>query len=319
MANNFVDIQSQAIIIATMIDKMTVRPLRPRYIFDGVAKQKEWNLNTNPTKGDKVEFPVLAAFSANTAALDPTTAAITGSKKPSYTRSNVSLELYGDHSTIDIMEFRPETFADAITDIAWSLMDQGMNSLNKLARDVLDGNAYTLPASRGTFSTTYHGYASGDGTAGQMGPIKAIDVRRVISEFKAANVMPFSDGYYVGIVTPAQSTQLRSETGNAAWTAPAISGDASAQRVWNGDIGTFEGCRFIVNTENYALTNTAFAYFVGDDSLGKAIGTDLTVKLNSTLHGNHENLLGIHWHALVGYKVIRRDGVRIISSSTSNK
>ena len=98
MAGNFIDIASQAIAISTMIDKMTVRPLRPKYIFDGVAKQKLWNLNTNPTKGDTVEFPVLAAFSANTAALDPTATTI-GSQTTTYTRSSVALQLYGDHSS----------------------------------------------------------------------------------------------------------------------------------------------------------------------------------------------------------------------------
>jgi N4-gp56 family major capsid protein len=314
MANSYIDIASQAIVIATMIDNMTVKPLRGNYIFDGVAKQKQWNLNSTPVKGDTVEFPVLAAFSANTSALDPTATTL-GSKKTVYTRKSCAIDAYGDHSTIDTLEYRPETFVDITSDVAWSLLDQGMNSVNKLARNVLDLNRFTNEAS-GTISGTYHYYGS-NGTFSSMGPLRARDVREIVADLKSDNVSPYADGYYIAIVTPAQSTQLRSETGNAAWGGAAVAGDASVQRVWAGDIGTYEGCRFIVNTENYTLTDTSHAYFVGSDSLGKAIGKDLAVKMKPSLDGPHANLLTLSWSAIIGYKVIRREGVRIVSTTTT--
>ena len=51
MANNFNDIITQAAIIATSFDNLSVEPLRPRYIFDGLAMEKNWNLLFMTTKG----------------------------------------------------------------------------------------------------------------------------------------------------------------------------------------------------------------------------------------------------------------------------
>ena len=38
MANTFNDVASMAQVIATSFDNMTVRPLRPNYIFDAVCQ-----------------------------------------------------------------------------------------------------------------------------------------------------------------------------------------------------------------------------------------------------------------------------------------
>jgi N4-gp56 family major capsid protein len=319
MANNFIDVQSQAIVIASAMDTLSLKPLLPRYVFDGVAKQKVWNLNNSPIKGDTIEFPVLAEVSANTAALDPTNATRSGSVKTSYTRSSVSLSLYGDHSTIDMLQFRPETFVDISSDVVFTLQDQAMKSINNLARNVLDLNKYTNEAS-GTLSSTYHYYGSQGTGSSNIGPLKAIDVREVRSDLQAANVEPFADGYYIAICGPKVANQLRAETGNAAWGAAVLAGDASVQRRFNGDIGTFEGCRFIVdNTVTVASGGgTATSYFVGQDSLGKAIGFDARVQLNPIPAGNHHNLYTYFWDALLGYKVIRREGVRIVSTTNVN-
>ena len=314
MANNFIDSTSLATVIGTSFDGMTVRPLRPEYIFDGVSQEKMWNLNTNPNRGDTMVFVVQSALSANTAALDPTAATITGSQKTSYTRKNVSLNLYGDHAVEDILQFRAETFVDDALDIAFAMQDQAMNSLNLIARDAMDKNRFSNEAS-GTISSTYHFYGS-SGTASNIGPLRAIDVRKIVSKLKGDNVRPFEDGNYLAIIDPVQSTQLRAETGNAAWKEAAVAGDGSATRIWAGDIGVFENTRFIVNnTVKGAGSNTITAYFVGREAVGKAMGRDLRVTTKSTLDGPHENLLTFFWDTLVGYRVIRREALRTIETN----
>ena len=316
MANNFIDKVSQAQVIATSFDNMTVRPLRPRYVFDGMAKEKSWNLNSNPNKGDALQFPVLDAISANTAALDPTNATITGSVKTVYTRRSVTLTLFGDHATVDTIEFRPEAFVDAMADVAFSMQDQGMNSLNLIARQAFFINKFSNEVS-GTLSSTFH-YFGSQGTVSTIGPLKAIDVRLIVADLKADNVETFEDGFYMAVVHPNVSTQLRAETGNAAWGAAVLAGDGSVQRRFNGDIGTFEGVRFIVNPAvNGAGTGTLTSYFTGREGVGKAIGKDLSVSMKPELEGPHSNLAVFRWNALVGYKVIRREAVRIVSTTAS--
>jgi len=198
MANNFVDKITMAQIIGTIFDTSAVKPLRPKYIFDGLAKEKEWELSRMPKRGDTLQFTVFSALSANTSALDPTTSAITGSQKLTYTRKTVSLEAYGDHSTIDTFEMSNETFLNEVSDHVFGLSDQALNSRNKLARSAFDSNRYANGAS-GTLSSTYHFYAS-NGTASSMGAMKALDVRKMRAKLEGDNVERFGNGAYLAII-----------------------------------------------------------------------------------------------------------------------
>lgn len=317
MANNFNDATSQAAIIATAFESMSVKAFRPAYVFDNVAQEKLWNLPTMPNRGDALQFTRLAALSANTGALD-VTATTLGSQKNAYTRVSVSMDAYGDHMTMDTLELGNESFVDAVSDGAFLMQDQGMNSVNLLARDAIDKNQYSNTVS-GTLSSTYHYYAS-NGTASSMGVLKAIDIRKVVADLKGANVPTFEDGYYIGIIDPNVATQLRSETGNAAWGGAVLAGDQSVQRRFNGDIGTFEGVRFISSTEcRKQGTGTVSTYFLGRDGVGKAVGRNLQVSVKPDLDGPHSNLLTIRWNCLLGYGIVRRESIRVISSSQSQR
>lgn len=315
MANNFNDSTITAV-IGTSFDGMTIRPLRPEYPFDAASQEKVWDLNSNPNRGSAMTFVVQSAQSANTAALDPTAATISGSVKESYTRRSVTLELYGDHSVLDTLQFPKESFVNNALDVAFSMQDQAFNSINLLARTKADLNKYSNEAS-GTISSTYHFYGS-SGTASTIGPLKAIDVRKITAKMKASNVKTYEDGNYICILDPLVATQLKAETGNDAWRAAAIAGDQAVQRVWAGDIGVFEGVRFIVNNTCLgAGTDTVTAYFLGREGIGKALGADLRVKTKSSMDGPHDNLLTFFWDVLLGYKVIRREAVRTIQTDGS--
>jgi N4-gp56 family major capsid protein len=314
--SNFIDKTNLAQVIGTTFDTVTVKPLRPKYVFDLLAQSKVWDLNSNPTKGGSMSFPILAAYSANTGALDPTAATITGSQKTSYTRRTVTLEAYGDHSVLDTFESHNETFVNDVADAAWSLTDQAMNSLNLLARSAMDLNKYGNEVS-GTLSQTYHAYGSYGFGAGTAGPLKAADVRNVVSRFRSNNVPPFADGLYRGVIDPIQYTQLRADAATTgSWT-------NSTQYVDNapfalGEMGDFEGVRFITsNTNEGNGTNTISAYFIAPEFCGKAIGRDVQVESSSTLHGPQQNLLVMNWNALVGYKIVRREAGIIVQTTNT--
>ena len=318
MANNFNDVVNQAAVIATSFDSMSFAALRPRYIFDALAQEKRWDLNRNPNKGDTMTFTVRTAIGANTATLSPTSTAINGGKTLSYTRRSVSLIPYGDYASTDVFEMQPETFVDFMSDVAMDIGDQGFNSLNKVARNAFDLNRYADETS-GILSTTYHFYASGlSNTPGNMGPLKAADVRCIVQKLKAANVEPYENGFYRSVIDPITATQLRAETGNAAWRAAALAGDERAGQIFTGSIGIFEGVEFIVNNEvSGAGTGTLTSYFMGREAVGKAIGRDIRVSMKPELEGPHSSIAIMRWNALVGYKIIRRDALYIVEGNNT--
>lgn len=317
MANKFNDTVNLSAVIGTSFSGVSLKPLRPKYIFDALCNSKEWNLNTNPNRGDAITFTTISAWSSNTGALTPTTATITGSQYLSKTRRSVSLELYGDHTVIDTLELKAESFQDEIADAAFNLADQAGNSLNLLARTAMDLNKYSNEAS-GTLSSTYHCYGTstaGFNTSGTMGKLTAATVRAVVAKLRAANVKPFGDGLYYAIVHPNQYTQLRSDAATqATWTSSKQYVESGASDMFYGDAGIFEGCRFIINDQVKALTNTISAYFVGQEFVGKGVGLDLRVATNPVLAGPHANLLTMFWDVLCGYKVLRREAGIIVST-----
>lgn len=317
MSSLFIDKTTLAQVIATSFDSAVVRPLRPKYIFDEVCKEKVWNLNTNPNKGDTMVFTTLSAYSANTAAMDPTATTINSGGTLTHTRRTVVLSAYGTYSVVDLFESHAETFVDDVADAAFNLADQARNSLNVLARAAMNLNKFSDETS-GTLSGTYHRYGSyGAGTPSTVGPMKAKDIRAIVSQFRGDNVEPFGEGLYRAIIDNVQYTQLRFDSDNAGWTETTKYVDNSMLLL--GDIGIFEGVRFIVNNQVSGHgTNTVSSYFLGNEFCGKGIGKDLEVRSGDKMEGRFDNLLKLYWTALVGYKIIRREAGVIMETSNSS-
>ena len=317
MANAFNDIVNLATVIGTTFSGDTIKPLRPKYVFFALAQERVWNLASTPTRGDAVTFPILSALSSNTAGFTPTTTTISGSQKLVYTRKSITLALYGDHAVYDMLQTRAETFTDDMSNLVYSMQDQAMNSINKVARAVIDLNRFSNSAS-GTLSSTYHYYGS-SGTVSTMGALKAKDIRNIVADFKIANVMPFPDGFFYAVISPAQKTQLRADSDNASWTTSSIYNANGDSLKINGEIGVFEGVRFIESSEVPTLTNTIRGFFLGAEGVGKAVGNDLRIATNPTMAGPHANNLVIYWDALIGYGVLRRDAVKIVSTKNAKR
>lgn len=311
MANKFNDSVNWENVIGTTYDTISVKPLRPMYIFDMLCKEKTWDLNRTPIKGDTLKFSILSAYSANTTELSATSTAINGGQVNSYSLKTVSLAPYGDYAVTDTFELQPETFLDETSDVAVNLIDQGANSVNVLAKAEMYKNQYSNGVS-GTLSSTYHAYGN-QTTAGSMGYLTAKDVRATVAAFRSTNVQTWG-GLYQAVITPNQQAQLMADTDNSSWMESKKYVESGAIELANGDVGIFQGVRFIVNSEVPETSNTAQAIFIGKDFCGKAIGKNLQVSTNPTLHGPHHNLLITNWNALLGYKNIRRESGYIIST-----
>jgi N4-gp56 family major capsid protein len=309
MSNTFNDVVNLYNIIGTTFSSDGLEPLRPQYIFDAVCKSKVWNLNTSPSKGDAVTFTLRSALTQNTAAFSPTATTIAGQEVLSYTRKSLSLSPYGRHATYDTYQQKAETFMDDVMDLSEAMTDQSLNSINVLARKVMDDNRFA--GSSTAISSTYNYYAS-SGTVSTMGALKAKDIRAIVADLKNANVKPFADGNYICILHPYAKTQLRADSDNASWTESSKYNVLGEQLKLNGDIGVFEGVRFIENNQVKTLTNTCYAYIMGDEAVGKAIGKDIRVASKSYLDGPHESILTIYWDALLGYGMLRREALKVV-------
>jgi hypothetical protein len=148
--------------------------------------------------------------------------------------------------------------------------------------------------------------------------LNAYHVKNILDELRNRNVPGFNaaDGDYVCIGSP---TALRGVK-DALETISSYT-ESGIKRVWNGEVGRYDGCRFIVDTfatrytySGTARTKTAIswtgaksapAYFFGSGTVREAVVVpeEIRVKI-PTDYGRSK---GLAWYSLGGWAIDRED------------
>jgi N4-gp56 family major capsid protein len=220
--------------------------LRPQLMFDLQATVRSTNQSH---VGASVTFTKMNDMAIVTTPLDEytdvTAVALTD------TPLTVTLAEYGA-ATISTAKLRGTAFIEFDPTAANRLAFNAGATVDRLARDAagLTTNELVL------------------NTLG--GPITSALIRKARSILEVANFSRFPDGYYRAIISPYQAVDLEQETGAGGWRIPHEY--SSIGEIFRGEIGIYEGFRFIVNNTLAAGTeaNTARAFFLGPEGLAKA-------------------------------------------------
>jgi len=161
--------------------------------------------------------------------------------------------------------------------------------------------------------------------------ITANDIRKTVAALRKANAVSFN-GMYMGFIHPDVSYDLRRETGVASWRDPHVYSDPA--NIYNGEIGAFEGVRFI-ETPRAKIFENAFngagATGTGDAYCTHIVGRQALAKAHSIVDGNGpfprvvrgpvvdvlSRFQPIGWYWLGGYARFREASLRRIESASS--
>lgn len=198
-------------------------------------------------------------------------------------------------------------------------------SLDTITRDVMKGGTNVRyvggAAGRTTITPSTH-FGTSTATNG------ADSVRRATAELRGANVATIG-GKYVGVIHPDVSYDFRGATGNANWRDPHTYSDPMG--IWNGEIGAFEGVRFIESPRapifadagsSTTLTDVYATLIFGRQALAKAYsiqdgGGPLPTVFPTPIIDNLRRFQGAAWYWLGGYGIFRQAALRRIESSSS--
>ena len=150
--------------------------------------------------------------------------------------------------------------------------------------------------------------------------LTADEVRKEHAYITNDNVMPFGSDY-VWVMDPYVAYDLKSETGDGAWIAPAQY--VNTDKVYNNEVGKFGGFKFIesdrvtMTADGGASTvDTYHNYIFGADNTAKAVSiaphlvqrppTDYLMRLES-----------LGWYALIGYDTFRSEASRLVLCASS--
>jgi N4-gp56 family major capsid protein len=251
----------------TAYDQLLYFSLRPQLYFDGVA-------DVQPTRqsmpGAAVVFTILNTLAVATSPLtqtsDVSAVAISDSQ------ITLTLAEYGN-AVITTAKLRGTSFVDITPAVVNILGFNAGVSLDSLARNVLDAGTYHQ-YSQGTTATV----PTARTKIKKKCTIRGVDVRKATATLRVQNVPTVGPGY-MGYIHPNVSVDLRQETGAAGWRTPHTY--SQPQEIWTGEIGMFEGVRFIetprakvFTTGGHTTTSTVTpvyaTLFLGRQALAKA-------------------------------------------------
>jgi N4-gp56 family major capsid protein len=303
----------------TAFEKLAYFALRPELYFDRFAEVEATNA-TNPgaTHTFTIFQDLAVASSALSEVTDVTPVALSDSQV------SVTMQEYGN-AVVTTAKLRATSFIDVDPVAANAVGYNAGISIDTVCKEVLQAGTNVIYATGGAVDPTARNTVNSDDT------LAANDVRRVVAQLRGANV-PTINGSYVGFIHPDVSYDFRSATDAAAWRTPA--NYVNPEGIYNGEIGMFEGVRFMessraplfANTSNNSgSTGTIDVYgtlIMGRQALAKAVSSGGGYGAQPTMvYGQVTDVLKrfqpVGWKHFVGYGVFRQEALRRIESASS--
>lgn len=307
----------------TAFEKLAYFALRDEMYFDQFAEVQATNA-TNP--GATVTFTIFQDMAAATTPLgeaeDVTPVALSDSQV------SVTLNEYGN-ATVTTAKLRATSFLPVDPVAANAVGYNAGLSIDTVARNAAQAGNNVVYATGGATDPSSRATVQPEDT------LTANDIRKVVAQLRKANV-PTIGGSYVAMIHPDVSYDFRSATDAAAWRTPA--NYVNPQGIYNGEIGLFEGVRFIESPRAPLFANAS-------DGSGSSTGGGATVDVYGTLvmgrqalakgislggeygaqptvvYGTITDILKrfrpVGWKHFVGYGVFRQEALRRIESASS--
>ena len=292
--------------VLTAYQRSAFFALREGVVFDQFAKVKPGNL-TSP--GNPVSFLFWDDMSVATTALTETVdvdAVALGDSQVTVTPAE-----YGNAVLLTIRIQTDDFLIGFDADVANLLNYNLVDTIDTLARTAADG---------GTTIT----FGGGQSTASAV--VAADDltvalVRQQRAALRGASVMPWDGTSYAGIIHPDVAYDLKSETGDGSWVAAAQY--SGVERIWNDEIGTYAGIRFVESPRAKLLADGGSSavdlyttYFFGQEFLAKAESIPPHMVLGPVTD-KLRRFQPLGWHAYVGYDTLREAALRQVRTAST--
>jgi N4-gp56 family major capsid protein len=299
--------------VKTTYDLAALMAFRANNIYRAVADVRR-DLSGLPMKGNPVTFTIITALAPQTTALtedtEPTPVKIADTQK------TITLAEYGNAAKMS-KKVRATSFLSLDLDVPKEMSAHMEESVDILARDVLVAGTNVLYAGAATSRVTV---AAGSILTGN-------NARRARSYLAGKNTPGMANQIgsgYVAYIHPDVSYDLRAESANiSAWLAPQVY-SGSPDNVLNGEMGMFEGSRFVenANQKNFVdagVGSTVDVYattFVGQQALGIAVGETQHMVISGPFD-DLQRFVSVGWYALLGFGRIRENSLLRYESSSS--
>ena len=303
-------------------DRLAYFALRPELYFDAAADVQP---TAQSMPGSSVTFTIVndlpIASSALTETTDVSTVALSDSQV------TLTLAEYGN-AVLTTAKLRGTSFVDIDPVVANVVGYNAGVSIDTIARAALD-NGTNVQYASGLGATSLQSSVTTRAGVASTNTISALDIRVARARLRSQNVPTFG-GMYVGYVHPDIVADLQGESISGSniqgWRAPHVY--AQPGEIWTGELGAFEGVRFIETPRapvfagaGASSTNVYGTMIIGRQALAKAY---------SMIDGNGayphvvpgpitdrlRRYVPLGWYWLGAYGIFRQASVLRIESSS---
>jgi len=290
--------------------------LRPELYFDGVA---DVGTTRQSMPGAAVVFSIQSDLAAATATLNESVDV----DALAIANTQVTLTLLEKgNAVVTTAKIRLSAFVELDPIVANVVGYNAGLSIDTIAANILSAGTNVRWGGGGTTAPTSTATVEPNDT------LVANDVRRALADLRGANVATLG-GLYGAFIHPDVSYDLRGQTGAAAWRDPHTYSQPS--EIWNGEVGAFEGFRFIETPRaivkadagsSTTLTDVYQNFFLGRQAMAKAYSTGegngpLPKVVMGPITDKLRRFVPIGWYWFGVYGIFRQAALRIVESSSS--
>lgn len=314
MANAYTDTSAGSLgvdLVQTAYDRLVEFSLRSQPLFRNFATKRP---ERQAMPGDSVVFQLYndlaAATTPLTETVDPDSVAIGNTDSVTVTLTEYGnaalvtrkLQLFSladvDPAIADIIAYN---MADSVDVLAQTVLRAGTNVIREVAGSMVIGGATNTITSTDT--------------------VKSRDFRAAVAKLRGNNAVPVRGMLYGAVVHPDVSMDLRAETGSGGWRVPNEYG-SSQERIWAGEIGTYEGAFFVENPRCYSATDGASSetvfrsYVMGKQAMAEAVAEEFHVVIGPVV----DKLMRhrpIGWYGVAGWARYREEALFRIETAGS--
>jgi len=151
--------------------------------------------------------------------------------------------------------------------------------------------------------------------------LTADKVRQAVLQLRVAQSVPWFGDLYAAGIHPTAVYELRRETGSGGWRVPNEYG-VDQSNIWKGEIGAFEGVRFVENARTRVAADGATAafvartYFFGREALAEAVVTEPGIVLGPQID-RLQRFQPIGWYGDLGFKIFRNESLVVNYSGSA--
>jgi len=157
------------------------------------------------------------------------------------------------------------------------------------------------PGSSGSSATTITLETSGTPTATVTKALTDDHVKKIIDQMKERDIPPYMDDCYFAIGRPAGYRTLKDALESLHTYV-----DAGFQMILYGEIGKYEGCRFVEQTNiadpGYGSSNASKIHFFGEDTVAE--GIVIPEEVRGKIPTEYGRSKGVAWYALNGFGLV---------------